>query len=125
MNIADRSLALVDLALGRRFAFVTLEPRLGKKWCHWVVEACGVEEALALNIEDRINALNNEIAEDLGVQFQIGDSYVTPVSRLEEGSTKAWFSQVAETEIAPLLEEYWLDHPDRARKAYKKLVAGC
>lgn len=54
MNIADRSLALVDLALRRRFAFVGLEPRLGSVWREWVVKACGVDEALVTEIEQRI-----------------------------------------------------------------------
>ena len=64
------------------------------------------------------------IAEDLGNQFRIGHSYVTPTRRLEEGSTRAWFSQVAESEIGPLLEEYWFDSPKRAKEALEELVSG-
>ena len=37
MNIADRSLALVDFGVARRFAFIDLEPKLGKTWRDWVV----------------------------------------------------------------------------------------
>lgn len=126
MNIADRSLALVDLALRRRFAFVGLEPRLGPLWREWVVKVCGVDEALVADIEQRVTDLNGQIAVDarLGKQFRIGHSYVTPVHRLEAGDTKKWFQQVVETEIGPLLEEYWFDAPDEAQKATVQLMQG-
>lgn len=126
MNIADRSLALVDLALRRRFAFVGLEPRLGPAWRKWVVTACGVDEALAFDIERRLAELNEQIAADtrLGKQFRIGHSYVTPVHRLDVGSTQRWFQQVVETEISPLLEEYWFDCPEDARQATSRLLQG-
>lgn len=119
MNIADRSLALVDLALRRRFAFVTLEPRLGECWRKWVVKACNVDQDLVEDIEGRIVKLNDQIAADarLGKQFRIGHSYVTPSYRLETGDTKKWFRQVVETEIGPLLEEYWFDAPKAAQQA--------
>lgn len=64
MNLADRSLALVDMALRRRFAFVALEPKLGDAWRRWVVGQCGVEAALAADIERRIETLNRQIADD-------------------------------------------------------------
>lgn len=126
MNIADRSLALVDLALRRRFAFVGLEPRLGSVWRQWVVKSCGIDEALVTEIEQRIADLNERIASDarLGKQFRIGHSYVTPVHRVEAGDTKKWFRQVVETEIGPLLEEYWFDAPDEAHKATAQLIQG-
>ena len=124
MNIADRSLALVDLAFRRRFAFVTLKPELGDQWRSWVVDQGGLDPNLVQDIADRITALNEMIAEDLGNQFRIGHSYVTPTRRLEEGSTRAWFSQVAESEIGPLLEEYWFDSPKRAKEALEELVSG-
>ena len=126
MNIADRSLALVDMALRRRFAFVGLEPRLGEVWRNWVIAERSVDPTLAADIERRIIELNEEIAADarLGKQFQIGHSYVTPTQRLEAGDTKKWFRQVVETEIGPLLDEYWFDAPDKAQKAIKRLTQG-
>ena len=124
MNIADRSLALVDLAFRRRFAFVTLEPALGDRWRDWVVEEGGVDPDLVEEIARRITDLNATIAESLGNQFRIGHSYVTPTKRLEAGSTKAWFIQAAETEIGPLLEEYWFDCPKTAKDALERLVHG-
>jgi len=124
MNIADRSLALVDLALRRRFAFVNLEPRLGSVWRDWVVKECAIDPALALDIERRMTELNNRIETDpqLGKQFKIGHSYVTPVQRLEAEGTRNWFAQIVETEIGPLLEEYWFDAPEKAREARIRLV---
>lgn len=126
MNIADRSLALVDLALRRRFAFVALEPMLGTAWRDWVVKECAVDPALVADIEHRIAELNDQIAADarLGKQFRIGHSYVTPAHRLEAGNTKKWFQQVVETEIGPLLDEYWFDAPDEAQKACARLLQG-
>ena len=126
MNIADRSLALVDLALRRRFAFVGLEPRLGQVWRDWVVKECAVDPGLVADIERRIAELNDQIAADarLGKQFRIGHSYVTPAHRLEAGDTKKWFQQVVDTEIGPLLDEYWFDAPDEAQKAIARLTQG-
>ena len=126
MNIADRSLALVDLALRRRFAFVGLEPRLGQVWREWVVKECAVDPGLVADIERRIAELNDQIAADarLGKQFRIGHSYVTPAHRLEAGDTKKWFQQVVETEIGPLLDEYWFDAPDETQKAIARLTQG-
>ncbi|GAB3340349.1 McrB family protein [Marilutibacter aestuarii] len=126
MNIADRSLALVDLALRRRFAFVGLEPRLGQIWREWVAKECAVDPGLVADIERRIADLNEQIAADarLGKQFRIGHSYVTPAHRLEAGDTKKWFQQVVETEIGPLLDEYWFDAPDEAQKAIARLTQG-
>ena len=126
MNIADRSLALVDLALRRRFAFVGLEPKLGPVWQKWVVDRRGVDSQMAMEIEKKISVLNAQIEGDsrLGRQFQIGHSYVTPTDRLEEGGTLRWFEQVVETEIGPLLDEYWFDAPGESRKACLKLMEG-
>lgn len=124
MNIADRSLALIDLAFRRRFAFATLEPKLGDVWRNWVVDRCGIDPELVRDIERRITDLNKKIDEDLGSQFRIGHSYVTPVHRIEVGSTRDWFMQVAETEIGPLLDEYWFDSPKTAKDALNKLIEG-
>src|SRR5262249_5110853 len=79
MNIADRSLALVDLALRRRFAFVDLEPELNERWEDWLNQF-GFNEEVISHIRNRIVALNQQIAKDkkLGPQFQIGHYYVTP-----------------------------------------------
>lgn len=126
MNIADRSLALVDLALRRRFAFFDLKPTLGEAWRNWVHSKAGIDNDFLQLIEQRIVSLNNEISKDrnLGPQFKIGHSYVTPPLNTKIEDAEAWFQGVVETEIGPLLEEYWFDDLDRAIKSKDALVEG-
>lgn len=126
MNIADRSIALVDLALRRRFAFFDLEPELGKAWLNLVQEKCGIELEILLEIQKKIIALNKEIAADnsLGRQFRIGHSYVTPPDGIPILDAREWFKQVVYTEIGPLLDEYWFDALDKAQKARQRLTEG-
>ncbi|MGU3420816.1 AAA family ATPase [Methylobacterium sp. D54C] len=117
MNIADRSLALVDLALRRRFAFLTLMPELGPPWRAWCIDR-GLPPALVAEIGARMDALNTAIAEDraLGAQFQVGHSFVTPVgddAKSEDG-WRRWYDETIVTEVAPLLAEYWFDDPTKA-----------
>lgn len=121
MNVADRSLALVDLALRRRFAFVSLLPSLNAAWEQWCL-AKGTDAAAIDHIRSRMEALNQEIAQDraLGAQFQIGHSYVTPHEAVADA--QAWFAEVVQSEIGPLLHEYWFDAPERADAAIAKLL---
>ena len=125
MNVADRSLAIVDLALRRRFAFVDLEPRLGLAWRTWCSKR-GLDETILSEIEARISALNLEITStvSLGPQFRIGHSYVTPDMDDKVVDGRGWFRAKVETEIGPLLDEYWYDAPERAREARAKLLLG-
>ncbi|HMP71575.1 MAG TPA: AAA family ATPase, partial [Pirellulaceae bacterium] len=126
MNIADRSLALVDLALRRRFAFIDLEPTLGKPWRDWVESKCGVDSEVLGEIEKRLRTLNNEISTDtgLGPQFQVGHSYVTPPFGIPIKDPWEWFRQVVETEIGPLIDEYWFDSLEKSLAAKKRLLEG-
>ncbi len=125
MNIADRSLALVDLALRRRFAFVTLEPTLNDAWSAWC-EARGIDVETVSEIRCRIHALNDAIADDrtLGHQFRLGHSFVTPPESTNILDGRAWFRDIVRTEIGPLLEEYWFDAPGRAKDAQESLLSG-
>jgi 5-methylcytosine-specific restriction protein B len=126
MNVADRSLALVDLALRRRFAFVSLQSELGPRWRAWCAEKAKLEQPIIDMVEQKMVELNKVIADDrsLGPQFCIGHSYVTPQEGVTIADGKAWFSQIVQTEIVPLLEEYWFDAPEKATEAKKGLLAG-
>ncbi len=124
MNVADRSIAMVDFALRRRFAFVDLVPVFGSVWRDWVHEKAEIAPEFLSQVEQKINALNDQIAADtsLGAQFRIGHSFVTPTAGSTISNSRKWFIQVVETEIGPLLKEYWFDAPDEARKAREQLL---
>ncbi len=124
MNVADRSLALVDLAMRRRFAFVDLEPVFGDLWRSWVSDQCGLDGGFLADVERRMTALNQTISDDalLGPQFRIGHSVVTPSDKTDIANPVRWFTQVVETEIGPLLDEYWFDAANSARSAKEDLL---
>jgi len=126
MNVADRSLALVDLALRRRFAFIDLKPIFGEPWRQWVHAKAGISMTLLEEIETRLLALNNDIEKDrnLGAQFKVGHSYVTPAFSNTIKDAEKWYKSVVQTEIGPLLDEYWFDDLERSRKAQDALVVG-
>lgn len=126
MNIADRSLAIVDFALRRRFAFVDLQPQVGSTWRNWVVSNNGIEDSFAKLIESRMYDLNELIRNDqtLGPAFRIGHSYVTPKRDEQITDQAAWFRQVVSTEIGPLLDEYWFDDLTKSSGAQAMLCDG-
>ncbi|MDE0127580.1 MAG: AAA family ATPase [Bryobacterales bacterium] len=128
MNTADRSLAMVDYALRRRFAFQTLEPAYEKDDSRAAFESflsrSGADPALAALIADRMRKLNQKISNDseLGSGFQIGHSYFVP-SEGDEPS-RDWYKHVVDTQIAPLLREYWFDSPEDVENKVTDLKAG-
>lgn len=125
MNVADRSLALVDLALRRRFAFIDLEPNFGDAWANWCQRA-GIRPDFIVLMRERLLALNGAIAgaTSLGPQFRVGHSFVTPEKDERVADERAWFRSKVETEIGPLLDEYWYDAVETAKKARHDLLVG-
>jgi 5-methylcytosine-specific restriction protein B len=124
MNIADRSLALVDYALRRRFLFFTLGPRFGDPiFRNWLKER-GMTDTLCQHIITRMSALNTRISADaqLGPAFCIGHSFFCPSGKDFSGLDKVWYRDIVEMEIAPLLDEYWYDALDKAKSAKEELL---
>ena len=124
MNIADRSLALIDLALRRRFAFVNLKPEFGEAWLKWGENINGLGREFLKDVQRRVTELNETIEKEnsLGPQFKIGHSYFTPSKNKKIEDPQEWFRQIVETEIKPYLEECWFDAPDEAKGAIHKLL---
>lgn len=124
MNLADRSLALVDFALRRRFAFFNLEPIFGDNWQNWMQENFDITRDFLSDVARRMINLNQRIAEDrnLGPDFRLGHSYVTPAPGTEIAPPREWFKAVAESEMFPLLDEYWYDDREAASEAKEALL---
>ena len=125
MNVADRSLAIVDFALRRRFSFIDLEPRFCPEWYKWCFDR-HLDDELCKEIEARISELNEVIASaaSLGPQYKIGHAVVTPYKdeRIDDGY--AWFRTKVKTEIGPLLDEYWYGDREQVKVAMEKLLYG-
>lgn len=120
MNTADRSLALIDYALRRRFSFFEIEPAFTSDGFLHYQAALDNETFNAL--VDQIKNLNLEIKNDpvLGPGFRIGHSYFC----LDDPATCTtdWMCSVVEFDILPTLAEYWLDAPDKLQVWKDKLL---
>ena len=125
MNTADRSLAMVDYALRRRFAFHRLKPAFGTDQFSNYLNAAGVDEALVDRIVVRFWALNERIRADrrnLGPGFEIGHSFFCPGDD-DGGLDESWYEAIVRQEIEPLLREYWFDRPEHVDGEIRALLA--
>lgn len=120
MNTADRSLAMMDYALRRRFSFYEFKPAFSTESFKKYQLEKGNEKFSSLIQE--IIRLNKEILEDpcLGEGFRIGHSYFcTSKDTIDD----EWLNSVVNYEIIPLLKEYWFDDPEKANTWIRNLKA--
>ena len=111
MNTADRSLALIDYALRRRFSFIRIEPAFeSEKFNKAFREKFDQKYDKVINLIVEINeAIKND--KSLGDGFKIGHSYFCPNLKDRKGN-KNDIVDIINYEIKPLLEEYWYDDED-------------
>lgn len=111
MNTADRSLALLDYALRRRFAFFELSPAFGS--AGFRAYRAKVNNPKFDRLIATVEQLNDVIANDdsLGEGFRIGHSYFCTKTTIND----EWLRSVVEYELIPLLKEYWFDEPARVK----------
>lgn len=111
MNTADRSLALIDYALRRRFAFFDFVPAFSSNgFKNYLIEKNSEKLEKLISV---VETLNNSISNDesLGDGFRIGHSYFCT----DDEVTDKWLKSVVEYEIIPLIKEYWFDEPTKVR----------
>ena len=106
MNTADRSLAMIDYALRRRFSFYEMKPGFGSAGFEKYRQSLNNQHFNRLI--DKIVALNADIVDDesLGEGFRIGHSYFCGQKTI----TDDWLHQVIDYDIIPMLKEYWFDN---------------
>lgn len=111
MNTADRSLAMMDYALRRRFAFFDFAPAFSSDGFRQYLADKNNEklEKLISMVENLNIAISND--ESLGDGFRIGHSYFCT----DKDITDSWLKAVVEFELIPLLKEYWFDEPTKVR----------
>ncbi|MCM1500969.1 MAG: EVE domain-containing protein [Clostridium sp.] len=119
MNTADRSLAMIDYALRRRFSFFEMEPGFDSDG--FMQYQSGFANETFNTLIDQIKMLNKEIVEDksLGRGFCIGHSYFC--GRKPGECTIDWMRSVVEFDILPMLSEYWFDEPAKLQRWEKNL----
>lgn len=122
MNTADRSLAMIDYALRRRFSFYTMKPAFENSDNNGFGEYMKQIDCLLYHSAvSKIKELNSAIRSDssLGKGFEIGHSYFAPenVDVIED----EWVRSVIEYEIIPLIEEYWFDDDKKVNDWTKSL----
>lgn len=112
MNTADRSLAMIDYALRRRFSFVPMRPQFSNdKFKQLIAEN---PDSRIKSLVDCVVLLNEAIRQDIGLGegFEIGHSYFC-------GSMSA--ADIVEFELKPMLREYWYDDQDKVEEWSRRL----
>lgn len=117
MNTADRSLAMIDYALRRRFAFYEMKPAFESEGFREY--QYGLENDKFNKLIDCVISLNQKIADDdsLGEGFCIGHSYFCDIEEIKENT----LTDIVEFEIIPLLKEYWFDEPSKVKEWSERL----
>ena len=126
MNTADRSLAMIDYALRRRFSFFDIQPCFGYKEDDKINEQFQdylntLNSPILNRLIQSIQELNADIVKSLGKGFCIGHSYFSNLS-IEDCSTER-LKRIVDYEIIPMIKEYWFDNTDMVNKWEKALRA--
>lgn len=107
MNAADRSVALVDQALRRRFSFLDMPPD-ARVLASWLEAHSPADEAFGPKVVALFEAVNRNLADDLGPTCQVGHSYFMVPGLDRERLRTVW-----DHHVWPVLEEYFAAHPQR------------
>lgn len=119
MNTADRSLALIDYALRRRFSFFDMKPGFESEGFKNHIKSIGsVKLEKVINLISELNA-NIRDDDSLGYGFEIGHSYFCGKT---EAITDSFIKRVIKYDIIPTIQEYWFDNEKKATEWSNRLM---
>jgi len=110
MNTADRSIAIVDYALRRRFAFCDVEPEFGETFKNYLGTA--LSKGFVDEICKKVNRVNDIIStsSSLGKGLEIGHSYFCQLSSVDD--EHEWWKSICKYELFPYLREICFDNEE-------------
>ena len=110
MNTADRSIAIVDYALRRRFAFCDVEPEFGETFKNYLGTA--LSKGFVDDICMKVNRVNDIIrtSSSLGKGLEIGHSYFCQLSSVDD--EQEWWKSICKYELFPYLREICFDNEE-------------
>lgn len=119
MNTADRSIALLDVALRRRFAFLELMPDAA------LLDEIVISTEEELNLGTCLRKINQRITETRGADYQIGHSYFLPLKQksLTREEKVALLDDIWNFQIVPLLKEYFYGQTDLLQRVLPSFFA--
>ncbi len=108
MNTSDRSIALLDVALRRRFAFVEMNPQ------HSLLETIVIQgDGAQVNLGSLLRHLNKKISADIDTNHQIGHSYFLELMDIPVDGRVDVLEYIWNYKIIPLLEEYYYNQNEK------------
>ena len=112
MNTADRSLAMIDYALRRRFSFFEMAPGFDSDG--FIKYQNSLNNETLNELVFKVKELNHEITLDksLGKGFCIGHSYFCG----KDVCTDDWLHSIVDYDILPMLSEYWFDDSGKLQR---------
>ena len=119
MNTADRSLAMIDYALRRRFSFFTVKPGFDSDV--FAQYQADINSPILDRLVEQLTSLNDEISADrsLGAGFCIGHSYLCNLKPSD--NIAARLKCIVDYDILPMLSEYWFDEPEKYLRWQERL----
>jgi len=117
MNTADRSLAIVDYALRRRFRFCPIKPEFNDAFKDFLVSK-GISEANAASVISKVTSVNVEIA-TIDKGLEIGHSYFCQTEGAD--NFEQWWNDICEYELFPYIREICFDDDDKCQHICNKL----
>lgn len=117
MNTADRSLAIVDYALRRRFAFCPIKPEFNEAFKQYLMSK-GISENNVNSLVEKVDKANSLIA-TIDSGLEIGHSYFCQTDGADNFTQ--WWADLCEYELFPYVREICFDNEDLCNEIINKL----